>query len=96
VDDGAEHDAFVTDAQLPEGDLLHGVWMIVRHGNGHTHGYEIDRVEQRDSKRLVILSSDHGLRIEGDSTEEVYFPLRKMEGVNSFVIPLATAMSYLP
>ncbi|NLJ36439.1 MAG: hypothetical protein GX358_09480 [candidate division WS1 bacterium] len=96
VDDGAEHDAFVTDAQLPEGGLLHGVWMIVRHGNGHTHGYEIDRVEQRDGKCLVILSSDHGLRIEGDNTEEVYFPLRKMEGVNSFVIPLATAMSYLP
>jgi hypothetical protein len=96
VDDGDECNAFLTDALLPVGDLLHGVWMIVRYGNGGTHGYEIDRIEQYDGRRLVILSGDHGLRIDGNRTEEVYFPLRKMEGTNSFVIPLAMAINRVP
>ncbi len=91
--EGAEHDAFVTDAALPEGDGMHGVWMIVTHGNGYKHGYEIDRVEKQDGKTSIVLTYDHGLRIEGDKTTEVYFPRREIEGTNSFVIPLATAMT---
>ncbi len=90
--DGAEYDAFVTDAELPADDVLHGVWMIVTHGNGFTHGYEIDRVEVRDGKTFVLLTDDHGLKIDGSVTEEVFFPQREIEGTNSFVIPLAVAM----
>jgi len=30
--EGAEHDAFVTSADLPAGDELHGMWIIVTHG----------------------------------------------------------------
>ncbi len=90
--DGAGHDAFVTEAELPGGQVLHGVWMIVTHGNGYTHGYEIDRVENQDGKAVVILTDDHGLRLDGNVTEEVYFPRRKIEGTNSFVIPLVAAV----
>jgi hypothetical protein len=90
--DGSEQDAFVVDADVPEGESLRGVWMIVTHGNGFTHGYEIDRVETRDGKKMVVLTHDHGLRIDEDTTWEVYFPLREIEGRNSFLIPLATTV----
>jgi hypothetical protein len=84
--DGAAADAFVTSAQLPLGDKLAGQWMIVTHGNGYTHGYEIASVEHRDGKSMIVLRDDHGLRISGDETEEWYFPRRKMTGSNRFVI----------
>jgi len=87
--DGAEHDAFITDAKLPVGQGLHGVWMIVTHGNGYTHGYPIERVERRDGKTSIVLGMDHGLRIDGTETQEVYFPRRTIAGVNRFVIPLS-------
>jgi len=86
--DDAEQDAFITDAELPVGDALQGSWMIVTHGNGFTHGYAIDRVERRDDKTTIVLGMDHGLRIDGAETQEVFFPRRNIAGVNRFTIPL--------
>lgn len=91
--DGAEHDAFVTDAQLPVGDALQGTWLIVTHGNAFTHGYPIDRVERRDGQTSIVLGMDHGLRIDGAETKEVYFPRRTIRGVNRFVIPLSATLA---
>ena len=90
--DGAETDAFVTTAELPEGQELHGSWMIVTHGNGYRHGYGIDRIERRDGKTWIHLLDDHGLRISGDQTEEAYFPRRTIEGENQFVVHGVTTM----
>ncbi len=92
-DDGAAHDAFIAEADLPAGDVLHGVWMIVTHGNGFTHGYEIDRVESLDGQTVIVLTGDHGLKIEGSVTEELFHPRRRIEGTNTFCIPLATTMT---
>jgi len=91
--DGADHDAFITAADLPIGDALHGVWMIVTHGDGHTHGYEIDRVEERDGKRRIILTDDHGLRMEDNNMVQVFYPRGQIEGTNTFYIPLAVTMT---
>ena len=85
--DGADENAFVVDIDFSEEDDLHGSWMIVTHGNGFTHGYEIDRLETRDGQSCVVLTQDHGLRVSQDATEEVYFPCRRIEGPNTFVIP---------
>jgi len=92
--DGDREDALITDAKLPYGRTLHGVWIIVTHGNGFTHGYEIDHIEKRDGKIVIVLTMDHGLRIDGRETREVFFPLRKIKGKNAFAIPLASAMSH--
>lgn len=92
VANGAQVDAFLTDAALPEGDDLHGRWMIVTHPNGYTHGYEIDRIERRSDDTLIVLTSDHGLRIDGDTTREVFFPRREFSGPNTFTIPLAVSV----
>ncbi len=90
--DGAKHDAFVTDAELPSGDELHGVWMVVTHGNGYRHGYEIDRIEETDGQTMDILTGDHGLRIKGGATQEVSFPRRTMDGPNTFRIPVCASL----
>jgi len=90
--DGAETDSFVTAARLPAGNALHGVWMIVTHGNGYKHGYEIDRVQDQDGKSVIVLTDDHGLRIEDGVTREVFYPRGEIEGINSFYIPLAVTM----
>lgn len=66
--------------------------MIVTHGDGHRRGYEIDRIEKRGEETVVVLADDHGLRIEGGTTREVYFPRREFQGANTFTIPVAVAM----
>ncbi len=91
--DGADQDAFITTAELPPGEALRGTWMIVTHGNGYRHGYEIDHVERQGDRTAIVLTHDHGLRIDGQTTEEVYFPLRTIEGVNAFTIPLCARLS---
>jgi hypothetical protein len=88
---GADADAFLTGAELPLGEALHGAWMIVTHGGGYTHGYEIDRVEERDGRRVVVLTADHGLVIEGETTREAYFPRRSFAGVNQFSLSTCAA-----
>ncbi|MFW5868305.1 MAG: hypothetical protein ACOCX2_10845 [Armatimonadota bacterium] len=91
VADGAEHDALLTSADLPPGEDLRGSWLIMTHGNGFRHGYEIDRIEEVDGRTAIVLAADHGLRIDGETTTEVYFPQRTIEGTNTFEIPLRTA-----
>ena len=65
--------------------------MIVTHANGHTRGYQINRVERQSDKSVIILTDDHGLEISGQQTEEYYFPRRKMSGLNRFVIHASAA-----
>ena len=84
--DGAAHDSFATATELPSGDALAGQWMIVTHGSGHTHGYEIESVDRTGGRSAIILRDDHGLKISGGTTEECYFPRRKFDGPNRFVI----------
>ncbi|MEW6356680.1 MAG: heparinase II/III family protein [Planctomycetota bacterium] len=94
--DGADADAFVTAADLPEGKDLHGSWMIVTHGNGYRHGYGIDRIEKRNGKTIIHLLDDHGLRMNGDETTEAYFPRRTIKGKNQFVINGVAIMKSAP
>jgi len=86
--DGDEHNALVVERQLPTGDALKGRWMIVTHGGGLTHGYEIVEVRRHAQGSLVIVAYDHGLVIDGDATREIYYPQRAFEGGNTFTIPL--------
>ena len=96
IADGDDVNAFVTDANLPLGDTLKGVWVIVTHGNGFTHGYEIEGIEQREGKRVIVVTHDHGLQIGAEETKQVYFPRRTIEGVNTFSIPISATMRRMP
>jgi len=56
-----------------------------------THAYEIDRVERRDGRTWIHLTHDHGLRIDGGKTTEVFSMWRTYEGQERFVIHTAVA-----
>ena len=84
--------AFITSADIPAGDALRGAWMIVTHGSGFTHGYPIDHIERRDGQTVIVLAMDPGLRLREGTTEEAYFPQRKLVGPNTFAIPLAATV----
>jgi hypothetical protein len=92
--DGAEQDAFLTAATLPAGEALKGRWMIVTHGDGHTHGYAIDHVERRGGKSQIVLQADPGLKVAEGVTEECFFPRRKIAGTNRFVIPALASIAH--
>jgi hypothetical protein len=42
---------------------------------------------------MVVLSEDHGLRIEGARTREVFYPRREFEGLNTFRIPRVSRLT---
>lgn len=89
---GDAENSFTTTAALPVGEELRGRWMIVHHGQGTAdEAYRIDRIETRDAKTIIHLSDDPGLRITGDTTEEVFFPRRRWTGPNRFAIWLQGA-----
>lgn len=94
--DGQPEDAFVVGAELPEGASLHGCWLVVTHADGHTHGYEVDRVQRRAGKTHILLTGDHGLKLEGDKTSEMYFPRRTFTGKNTFRLGAAVGLTRRP
>ena len=91
--DGAETDALLTDADLPAGDELRGSWVIVTYASGYRQGYEIDRIEAAEGGSAIVLTDDPALRIDGETTKEIYFPRRTIEGVSTFEIPLSATMA---
>ncbi len=91
--DGAEVDAFLTQAELPVGRTLHGVWLVATHGGEYTQGYEIDRVEREGGGTRIVLARDHGLVMTGGKVKEAYFPQREFSRPSTFVIPLAATLT---
>jgi len=84
---GAAENAFVTNSPLPVGEALRGAWMLVALGDGGvTDAFEIDRVESREGKTWVLLKDETGLRTEGATTTEIFFPRRTFTGENKFLI----------
>jgi hypothetical protein len=88
---GDATDALVSDSPLPTGQTLHGRYLIVRHGRHYTgvpatHAYPIDQVEKRGQEYWVHLLEDHGLRVDGSVTTELYAPNREFYGNNTFTI----------
>jgi len=90
--DGADTDAFITDATLPEGKSLSGRWMIVTHrdpvkGTLPTmHAHQIVRIERRDGKTFIHLARDHGLKLTDHGVEELFSKWRAFQGRSTFVI----------
>jgi hypothetical protein len=82
--DGAKEDALLTNGELPDGKRFGGTWVVVFHGDGHTHGYEVDHIEKRGGGSAIVLTDDHGLRIDGVKTNELFFPRREFNGTNRF------------
>ncbi len=93
IRDGADVDAFLTDAELPVGEELAGTWMVMTRPDGFVYAYEIVRVDEAGGQRRIVINGDHGLRMDGGVTREVYYPRGEFEGVNSFRISLSVGIA---
>lgn len=51
-----------------------------------THAYEIDRIDTVVGKTIVCLTGEHGLKIEGNSTREIYSQWKVFTGANRYTI----------
>jgi len=86
-DDATNKYAFVVDQELLPEDALAGCFVIVTHGDGTTHGYEIAGSERRADANLLHLTDDPGFKINEDGTTQfVYYPGNTIEGPNTFRI----------
>jgi hypothetical protein len=86
---GDADNAFITSTQLPAGTALRGTWMQVALGSGEnaaTEAFEIDQIVRRDGQTWIQLQDDPGLKMNGDSTTETFFPGRRFTGENRFTI----------
>lgn len=108
--DGADVNALITDAVLPQGTALRGEWLRLNYGtynlptevNGYTEQtgmgemFEIDRVEVRDGKTYIITASDHALKVDSDSTQEQMRPKRTFQGQPTFELTFSATAMYQP
>jgi len=92
---GDKEDCFITSAELPEGKTLRGRTMLFICGDGGTRGYEIDRVERKDSNSLIYVTEDPGIEIEGETAKRLYFPQRETKGICTFMVPNVVCLERL-
>ncbi len=85
IDEAARRYALVVDRELPASEAVAGRFVLVTHGDGSSHGYEIAGSQQRGDEHLLHLTDDPGFRLNPDGqTEFVYFPHNTISGPNSF------------
>ncbi|MFO7946620.1 MAG: hypothetical protein R6V19_07390, partial [Armatimonadota bacterium] len=79
--------AFAVDQELPASENIAGHYVIVTHGDGSTHGYEVAGSARRGDMNLLQLADDPGFRIsDGGDTEFLYFPHDAITGPNTYRI----------
>lgn len=84
---GDAYDAIVTNAAVPASAV--GRYMIVRHPDGSTNGYEIGEVRQEQGETLLLLAEhDPGfeLRADGSSAQTAYPGIRWSGGDHTFAV----------
>ena len=80
---------FETDAELPAGPNLVGRTLIIRHGDGTTHGWTLTKVEPVANKRTQLhVREEPGFVIEGKDRAARYyqFPALTSPGPHTFKV----------
>ena len=86
-ENGADMDGLVVDGNVPEGEGLKGLTVVVKDGAGFTLGLRLVDVVKRDGRTELVLADDPGFEMEPDGTSRhVYFPRRSWDGENRFEI----------
>ena len=86
-ENGADLDGLVVDGNVPEGEGLRGLTVVVKDGAGFTLGLRLVDVVKRDGRTVLVLADDPGFEMELDGTSRhVYFPRRSWDGENRFEI----------
>jgi hypothetical protein len=80
---------FETDAPVPDDPTLPGRTLLIRHGDGTTHGWTLRRIEPLPNKRVrLYVREEPGFRIEGQDRAAHYyqFPGNTAPGPHTFSI----------
>ena len=84
---GSDIDGLVVDGDVPEGDRLKDLTVVVKDGAGFTLGLRLEDVTRNDSRTVLVLTDDPGFEMEADgTTRHVYFPRRSWSGENRYEI----------
>ena len=76
---------FVSDTPLPDVETLAGRALLVRHGDGTTHGWTIERVENRGESARVYVREETGFDLDASGTAKFYqFPRTSSPGPHDF------------
>ena len=86
-ENGADLDGLVVDGNVPEGEGLRGLTVVVKDVAGFTLGLRLSDVVRRDGRTILVLADDPGFEMGPDGTSrQVYFPRRSWDGENRFEI----------
>ena len=84
---GSAVDGLIVDGDVPEGDLLKELTVVVKDGAGFTLGLRLSDVTRSDGRTVLVLADDPGFEIAPDGTSRhVYFPRRSWTGLNRYEI----------
>jgi len=81
---------FVTDAPLPAPETLSGRVMLVRHGDGTTHGWTLTRVENLENGARLHVREEPGIRLVGRErdAEFYHYPRTTLPGPHELRVSL--------
>lgn len=84
---GSDIDGLVVDGEVPEGDRLKDLTVVVKDSAGFSLGLRLTDVTRRDGRTVLVLADDPGFELERDGTSRhVYFPGRSWTGENRYEI----------
>ena len=84
---GSDIDGLSVDGDVPEGDRLKDLTVVVKDGAGFTLGLRLEDVTRSDGRTVLVLADDPGFEMEPDGTSRhVYFPGRSWSGENRYEI----------
>jgi hypothetical protein len=80
---------FETASPIPDSPSLKGSVMIVRHGDGSTHGFTVKEIVPVGKQTWIFPSDDPGFTYDSERglMQLTHFPHRSISGPNSFIIP---------
>jgi hypothetical protein len=89
---------FEADAPLPDPDSLAGRVVLVRHGDGTTHGWTLQRVENTPGGARLYVREEPGFAIDPATRQARYyqFPRPTFPGPHPFRVSRITRISAVP
>ena len=87
--DRGAHGAFVTEEPVPEPEALAGRHLIIRHGDGASRGWTIERVEPSyQGGSRVFVHEEPGFQVDSETGDAQYyqFPRTRHPGPHQFVV----------
>ncbi len=77
--------AFQVAGKFPPADVV-GKTVVIRHGDGSTHGYRLAGVQRTGEQTLLILAGEPGFVLRDAKAQFLFFPKREIEGEVTYSI----------